>query len=194
MHSTLRFASAVLRHRSSRWGLALLISVAGIGAATAQPAAQVTVRFAEGGQIVEGGIDAGARAAAVKSLTSALQMRLDELAPQCLASGQVLEVILTEVDATGFAAERRADSRGEIRIVRNAWVASLSFEYALRGPDKNLLESGNERLRASGFVGDDPVAKRSTEAYPTEKALIGDWFRARYCRVGATPTDRADPK
>jgi|GEM_PF-4279103 len=197
MTNSLRLPESLPCSRAVRLhGLAALwMAVSVCSTALAQPAADTTVRFAEGGQLIEGGIDAGARTAAVKSLSQALERRLDLLAPQCLAVGQVLEIVLTEVNTAGYVGMRRGgDSRGEVRVARNSWSSSLQFDFTLGTSDTSVVDRGRERLTASGFLGSHPSDRVSTAPYPKEEALITDWFRQRYCKPADAPARQPSAK
>ena len=78
----------------------------------------------------------------------------------------------------------RGAARSDVRVVKNSWVVSLMFDYRLLDPEQKVIDQGSANLRNSGFVGDDPMERIPTDAFPKERALLNEWFKARYCAAG----------
>ena len=68
-----------------------------------------------------------------------------------------------------------------MRVVKNSWVIALTFDFRLLDANKKVIDRGSVNLRDSGFVGSDPADRIVTESYPKERALLTEWFKARYC-------------
>ena len=160
--------------------VAVLTCLCAAGAAAAVPA-DAKVAFKKDAQFIEESTDRLIRKESAKRLKRALEDELKSAALKCLNEGQLLELALTEVNAQGWIAAVGATARTDMRVVKNSWVIALTFDFRLLDADKKVVDRGSANLRNSGFVGSDPADRIVTESYPKERALLTEWFKARYC-------------
>lgn len=161
--------------------VAVLTSLCAVGPAAAAPA-DAKVAFKKDAQFIEESTDRLIRKESAKRLKRALEDELKSAAPKCLNEGQLLELALSEVNSAGWMASAGANTtRSDVRVVKNSWVIALTFDFRLLDADKKVVDRGSVNLRDSGFVGSDPADRIVTESYPKERALLTEWFKARYC-------------
>jgi len=162
--------------------LGALASVPTGGAAAIEGgAADAKVQFKKGFQLAEESADAVLRRESAQRLRRALEQELKSVAPECLAKGQLIELSMTEANSAGAVGSTRGAPRSDLRVVKNSWVVSLLFDYRLLDAEQKVIDQGSANLRNSGFVGDDPTERIPTDSFPKERALLNEWFKARYC-------------
>jgi hypothetical protein len=136
-------------------------------------------------QLAEDSTDSLLRSESAQRLRRALEQELKSAAPACLAKGSLIELSLREVNPAGAVQSGRGAARSDLRVARNSWVVSIEFDYRLLDGQRAVLDQGSASLRDSGFLGNEPAQRISTEAFPEERRLVIDWFKARYCQGSA---------
>lgn len=96
-----------------------------------------------------------------------------------LPAGTVMEVDILALDLAGRIDPLAARS-GELRVMRADTWPSLALRYRLLR-DGRVIGRGEATLRSMNYLM-DPVAARSSEPLRYERAMIADWFRARFAR------------
>jgi hypothetical protein len=154
---------------------------AGDAAAVEGAAADAKVQYKKGFQLAEESADAVLRKESAQRLRRALEQELRSVAPVCLGKGQLIEVSMSEINSAGAVGSTRGAPRSDVRVVKNSWVVWLLFDYRLLDAEQKVIDQGSANLRNSGFVGDDPTERIPTDAFPKERALLTEWFKAKYC-------------
>ena len=160
---------------------ALASLTTGNASAVEGPPADASVLHKNGFQLAEESADPLLRRESAQRLRVALEQQLKSVAPACLGKGQLIELSMTEVNSAGAVGSTRGATRSDLRMVKNSWVVWLLFDYRLLDSERKVIDQGSANLRNSGFVGDDPTQRIPTDAYPKERALLTEWFKARYC-------------
>ncbi|MCB4770513.1 DUF3016 domain-containing protein [Ancylobacter sp. Lp-2] len=106
-----------------------------------------------------------------------LSRLFDREARRALPAGTVIEVDILALDLAGKI-DPLASRTGELRVMRaNTWP-SLTLRYRLLR-DGRVVGRGEETLRSMNYLM-NPRAARSGEPLRYERAMIADWFRARF--------------
>ncbi|MCS0502977.1 DUF3016 domain-containing protein [Ancylobacter mangrovi] len=111
-----------------------------------------------------------------------LERIIGKLAEKRLASGDDLDVAVLDIDLAGQINPVRAPS-GTLRVMRADTWPSMRLRYTLRRGGRTLAR-GEETIRSIDYLS-DPSTVRSLDPLRFEKAMLADWFRARF--GGATP-------
>ncbi|GAB4069625.1 DUF3016 domain-containing protein [Ancylobacter sonchi] len=101
----------------------------------------------------------------------------DREARRALPPGTAMEVDILALDLAGKI-DPLASRTGELRVMRADTWPSLTLRYRLVR-DGRVVGRGEETLRSMNYLM-NPRAARSGEPLRYERAMIADWFRARF--------------
>ncbi len=153
--------------------VALLSAAALIAMARpAQAAGTAEVRYVEPERFSDAGRAPFDREQALASLTA----HLHQLA-QRLPDGQRLRIEVLDLDLAGEQILRRGS---DVRVMRGAadWP-QIHLRWTLE-QGGTALKSGEDRLSDLGYLSGRTSAAASEGAFPHEKRLLTQWFRAQF--------------
>jgi hypothetical protein len=103
------------------------------------------------------------------------EKHINKQAERFLKEGQVLSMVITDIDLAGDYEPWRSSAAMDIRIVKSIYPPRITFSYELKDPDGNVLESGDENLSDLNF--DYKIRINYNDDLFYDKELITDWFR-----------------
>jgi len=157
-------------------GAVLSLALAGTPPALA---GEAHVRFVAPERYTDASLNGDRRVDAEAPALRELAAHIGRLAGSRLPEGQVLELEVTDVDLAGRYEPWRSESR-DVRIVTGATWPRIAVRYSLRAGDR-VLRSGEEVVADQAFDF-RPGRIRSGDRLFAEKAMLDDWFEARFGR------------
>ncbi|MDA0348235.1 MAG: DUF3016 domain-containing protein [Verrucomicrobia bacterium] len=103
------------------------------------------------------------------------EKHINKQAERYLEEGQVLSMVITDIDLAGDYEPWRSADAMDIRIVKSIYPPRIKFSYELKDADGNVLESGDEHLSDLSFNYKIRINYNDELFY--DKELITDWFR-----------------
>ena len=111
-----------------------------------------------------------------KRVMGALEAHFAAAAARYLPENQQLHVTMTDVNLAGEVEYFHTSSGRGLRVVRELYFPSLSFEYELRGADGEVMSGGEEDIHDMSFLNFQHGLRRN-EPFIYEKRLINEWVR-----------------
>jgi hypothetical protein len=153
------------------------ISVLALALATLPAAAQaaVEVAFISPETYVDAGSHPGERLA--RRNLGELARHLERLGAARLPDGRSLRIEVLDIDLAGRFEPWRPTAYG-VRILREATWPRITLRYVLE-EDGRELARGEERLSDLDYLG-RPAGRLRSDPLRYEKAMLDNWFRARF--------------
>lgn len=148
-----------------------------LGSITAQaatPPANVHVHYNDPQQFTEARHSFGVHRLRADDYLKPLKASIAERASRILASGQRMDIEVTNVDLAGEYEPWRGPQLNNVRIVKDIYPARIDLNFMLYGADGEVLRQGSRKLRSPAFLRTRP-GDQSSLRY--EKALIDLWLR-----------------
>ncbi|WP_338665764.1 DUF3016 domain-containing protein [Pararoseomonas sp. SCSIO 73927] len=161
--------------------IAALLAGAGLALLAAAPsgalAGEASVRFVSPERFTDASLNGRRAVDADAPALRELAAHIGRLAGGGLPAGQTLEVEVTDVDLTGRVEPWRIDNP-DLRVVTGATWPRIALRYRLREGER-VIRSGEERLSDQAFEM-RPGRIQSGDRLFSEKAMLDDWFQARF--------------
>ena len=103
-----------------------------------------------------------------------LQKYVVERAGRRLASGQQLDVNITDIKRAGDFEPWRGPNFNDIRVVKEIYPPRIDLNYVLKESNGSVLREGSETLTDLAFL--RRIERNSTDPLRFEKRLINDWL------------------
>jgi len=103
------------------------------------------------------------------------EKHINKQAKRFLEEGQVLSMVITDIDLAGEYEPWRSADAMDIRIVKSIYPPRITFSYELKDAEGNVLKSGEEKLSDVSF--DYKIRINYSDDLFYDKELITDWFR-----------------
>jgi hypothetical protein len=142
----------------------------------------VTVQFVDPQRFIDSSLDGRREPPEANRALAEIRQHLLALGARCIADDQSLDILVHEVDLAGHDDWWHRRPGGGFRMLRDVVRSRLTLEYTWRASDGALLARSVERLDEAKFLRDGIRASTWGVAIPDEKAMITDWFEARFCR------------
>lgn len=165
----------------------LLIALFGLAASAAvsaakadKPASPIEVTFIAPEKFTdakEGALDSERGRDA---LLAQLKEHLMATAVPYLATGQRLEIKVTDVDLAGDFEPWRGARFEDVRIVKDIYPPRVTLEFRLLGADGKVVREGKRQLQDLGFL--LTIALPTTDPLRYDKNLLSDWLRQEFKR------------
>ena len=96
-------------------------------------------------------------------------------ASRILASGQRLDIVVTDVKRAGDYEPWHGPRFNDIRIIKDIYPPRIDLDFTLYGADGKVLREGSRKLRDTAFLSDSSAVDQDPLRY--EKSLINRWLR-----------------
>lgn len=161
-----------------------LLLLLGAALAAVGPAswAAVTVRFVDPQRFVDASMEGYGEPPEANRALVEIRGHLLALGARCIPQDQSLTILVRELDLGGRYEWQRRASTGNFRVLRDVVWSRMTLEYVWQGSDGSVLGASIDRLDQAVFLGSDARRSRSDVALPDEKAMLTEWFEARFCR------------
>ncbi len=103
-----------------------------------------------------------------------LQKYVVDRAGRRLASGQQLDVNITDIKRAGDFEPWRGPNFNDIRIVKEIYPPRIDLNYVLKDSSGRVISEGNDKLTDLAFL--RRTVRNSTDPLRFEKRLIDDWL------------------
>ncbi len=111
-----------------------------------------------------------------------LKSWLETEAAKHLQPGQNLQITISNIDLAGDYTPGSNAAGNDIRIIKDLYPPAMSLNFALKAADGSVINSGERKLRDSGFLMHSSSTSRSSEL-EYDKAMVKRWLRKEF------PTD-----
>lgn len=168
------------------WLCAILLAIA-------SPSwASVTVQFVDPQLFVDGTMEGYREPPEANRVLVEIRKHLLALGDRCIPNGQSLTIRILELDLGGHYEWQQRASTGNVRVLRDVAWSRMTLEYVWQGTDGTVLGKSVDRLGRTIFLSSDTRHSRTDVVLPDEKAMITEWFEARFCkdRKASSPPDR----
>lgn len=108
-------------------------------------------------------------------VTRALAAAFEDAAADHLPEDQTLQLTITDVDLAGDVEYFFLDFPAGIRVMRDVYFPSISFEWELHSADGAMLDSGSENIKDMGYRFSG-VTFLNNPPFNYERRLIHDWI------------------
>lgn len=168
-----------MKAQAIRWllGAVFMASVSASSAA-------VTVQFVDPQRFVDGSMEGYREPPEANRVLGEIRQHLLALGARCILEGQSLTIVVRELDLGGHYEWQQRASTGNARVLRDVVWSRMTIEYIWQGSDGTALGRSVDRLERATFLGSDIRGSRSDVVLPDEKAMMTDWFEARFCKDG----------
>ncbi len=95
-----------------------------------------------------------------------------------LATGQRLEIKVTDVDLAGDFEPWRGPNFHDVRIVKDIYPPRAELEFRLLDADGKVVREGKRQLRELGFL--MSAALPTSDSLRYEKEMLSDWLRKEF--------------
>jgi hypothetical protein len=167
----------VMRTASFGWGLLLTVC----GAATAQAGTAVTFSHPErytDAEIRRASVDPSG----LKPTLSGLESHLQALGNRYLPPDQTLRIEVLDIDLAGRYEPGRPFAY-DVRVMRETDWPRIALRYTLTNAGGSVLAQGEDTVRDMNYL-HHVSAYRAPDELRYEKAMLDDWFQARFTRKG----------
>jgi hypothetical protein len=141
-------------------------------------AAEVAVTFVAPERYTDaslyGGYDVSARELALHEIREDFEV----LGKRWLTPGQTLSIRVLDVDLAGRFEPWRRPGIYNVRIMRDVTPPRIRLSYTLEEPGRPARH-GEETVSDIDYLS-RPLLRRTGVVMPYEKAMLDDWFRARF--------------
>lgn len=159
----------------SRLSCLVLLALSAMAAQAAQPPDNVSVHYRNPAHFTEAKRSFGLNANDADAYLKPLKAYIAQRAARILASGQRLDVEVTDVDLVGEYEPWRGPDFNNVRIVKDIYPPRIDLDFTLYGADGKVLRSGSRSLRDLAFMARASAVDQDSLRY--EKALIDRWLR-----------------
>jgi len=167
----------MMKARVIRWLLGgVLATLAGA------PWAAVTVQFVDPHRFVDGTPEGYGESPEANRALAEIRKHLLALGARCIPEEQSLAILVRELDLAGHYEWQRRAAIGNFRVLRNVVWTRMTIEYVWQASDGTVLGKSQDRLAQTTFPGSEVRRSDWDVALPDEKAMITDWFEARFCQ------------
>lgn len=125
-------------------------------------------------------VDAGGYGVERERNLSALERHFVQLGARCLPADQTLELRVLDVDLAGRE-EWWHRAAYDVRVMRDITWPRLELEYVWRDAAGAVLGEGRERVADMSYLWRNAWVRDDPDPLPYEKAMLRDWFAARFC-------------
>lgn len=166
-----------MKSRAVCWLLgAILVALASVSRAA------VTVQFVDPQRFVDGTMEGYREPPEANRVLVEIRKHLLALGDRCIPDGQSLTIRVRELDLGGHYEWQQRASTGNVRVLRDVAWSRMTIEYLWQGSDGSVLGRSVDRLEQAIFLGSDVRRSRSDAVLPDEKAMMTNWFEARFCK------------
>lgn len=113
----------------------------------------------------------------IQELTQHLERRLTKR----LAPGQVIHLVVTDIDMAGEFEPWRTGGFDDVRVVKNLYPPRIDLSYRLTDAEGNVLRESDCKLRDLSFM--YSVDPRDSDPLRHEKELISDWIHDEFAKT-----------
>ena len=161
--------------------IGLLATGAALAAKADKPASPVEVTFIAPEKFTEAKEGARDSERGRDALLDQLKTHLVATAAHYLATGQRLEIMVTDVDLAGDFEPWRGPNFDDIRILKDLFPPRVNLEFRLLGADGKVVSEGKRQLRDVGYL--QSVALPTTDPLRYDKQMLSDWLRREFKRA-----------
>lgn len=161
--------------------LGLVAASAASAASTDKPASPIEVTFIAPEKFTDAKESAMDSERGRDALLDRLKTHLVATAAHYLATGQRLEIMVTDVDLAGDFEPWRGPNFDDIRILKDLSPPRVNLEFRLLGADGKVVSEGKRQLRDVGYL--QSVALPTTDPLRYEKQMLSDWLRREFKRA-----------
>lgn len=105
-----------------------------------------------------------------------LKSFLVRTATPMLASGQKLDITITDIQLAGRYEPWHGPQLDRVRFMRDIYPPRIDLDFRLIGADGDIIREGSRKLRNLGYLHDAPARPGDTDPLRYDKALIGKWL------------------
>lgn len=109
-----------------------------------------------------------------------LKRQIETTAQACVAEGQRLEIMVTDVDLAGDFEPQQGPDFDHIRILREIYPPRMKVEFRLIGTDGQVVSEGKRHLQQLGYL--MTLAQPTYDPLRYDKDLIRTWLRQEFKR------------
>jgi hypothetical protein len=150
---------------------------AGVPAAQTMPP-DVRVAFVQPEHYTDANLYGGYGEKALEPALREIRQDLQHLGARYLQPGEVLSIEILDVDLAGRFEPWRALAQ-DVRFMREVTWPRIKLRYVLQSGMHPPL-SAEEEVSDQTYLLNAAVLGRSTQVMPYEKAMLENWFRARF--------------
>lgn len=109
------------------------------------------------------------------------------LGERCIPPGQSLDIVIRDIDLAGQQEPRRGADGEFLRVLKGVSNPRIDLEYVWRSADGTVLGKGAERVAEASFLPERTHDPRTNDSLYYEKAMLTQWFEARFCKSTEAP-------
>ena len=167
-----------------------LLPVAVVGLLLASPvpgvAGAVQVSFLHPGTYTDASLSGGYGARAEQWTLGEIGRYLESLGARYLGAEQVLTLEVLNVDLAGKIEWWRRPAY-DLRVLRDVYPPRFTLHYRLTEGGRTLRE-GEETVVDPNYLANPTIYFSPSDPLRFDKAMLADWFRARFAGEGSTRT------
>lgn len=164
--------------------LVLFFGLAAVGAVQAadptKPVSQVSVTFLAPEKFSDMKDDMMDSDRNREHVLGELKGHFEKMAKDYVATGQHLEVKVTDVDLAGDFEPWRGMDFGHIRILKDIYPPRMELEFRLVGADGKVVSEGKRRLQDLGYM--MTLSLPTSDPLRYDKDMIRSWMRTEFKR------------
>ncbi len=107
-----------------------------------------------------------------------LSDHLKKVAAKHLATGQKLEITITDVDLAGDFIPGNPNTQ-DVRIIKDIFFPRLALSFKLTGADGKVIKEGERKLSDMNFMGNISLIDRNQPLF-YDKTLLSDWVQKEF--------------
>lgn len=134
----------------------------------------VSVHYKNPQNFSEAKLSFGAHRSDADAYLKPLKDYIIQRAARILASGQRLDIVVTDVKRAGDYEPWRGPRFNDIRIIKDIYPPRIDLDFTLYGADGNVLREGSRKLRNPAFLNGLSAGDQDPLRY--EKSLIDLWL------------------
>lgn len=135
----------------------------------------ISVRYKDPQHFSEAKRDFGMHLVKADAYLEPLRTYIVQRSSRILASGQRLDIEVTDVDRAGEYEPWRGPRFEDVRIIKDIYPPRIDLNFTLYGTDGKVLREGQRKLRDPAFLSHDFESDQDPLRY--EKSLIDSWLR-----------------
>ena len=169
--------------RAKSAGTAVVLMLMGSMAQTLAAATSVEVSFKNPESFRDANLDtSGYGRGADDFVLKELRGYFEQLGQRYLQSGQVLQIEVRDIDLAGRY-EPWNINYSHVRFMRDITWPSMELHYVLKQNDRTIRQA--DAHLSDKFYLERPGRDTHSDRLYAEKAMIADWFRSQFKRLGA---------
>ena len=146
----------------------------------AKPVARVAITFVSPENFSDVKSDSMATDRDRDYLLDTIKSYMEKRAGLYLATGQSLEIKVTDVDLAGDFEPWRGPGLDHVRILKDIYPPRMELEFRLASADGKTISEGKRRLQNLGYLMTSPLPTNDPLRY--DKEMIDDWMRQEFKR------------